>query len=355
MKIIHTSDIHIDSPLTAKLPKEKVKERRAELLGTLSRIGEAARECSARAVIIAGDLFDSVSVTKRAVRALLDTVRSCPDIYFFILPGNHDAQLIATVEHEAMDNLCIFEYGKLTTYELDGVTFTGISPAIPGMFNSLNLDPEKKNIVVLHGELVAGEAREEESIGVRDAAGRGIDYIALGHYHTYSSTRIDERADAVYSGTPEGRGFDECGECGYVLVDTDTERVSHAFVPFARRTMKTVPLPLDGIESSGEILERAREVLATVPPTDLVRLELCGSYTPDLWKDVAALQRSFENKFYYFEVKDTSHISVNPEDYRYDKTLKGEFIRMVYADNTLDEETKRAVVECGVFALMGED
>lgn len=355
MKILHTSDIHIDSPLTAKLSREKIKERRAELLGTLSRLGEAARTHRASAVIIAGDLFDSASVTKRAVRALLDTVRANSDIHFFILPGNHDAELLASAPCEAMDNLHIFEYGKATAFELDGVTFTGISPARADMFDALTLDVEKKNILVLHGDLVDGAAREYDSISARDAAGRGIDYIALGHYHSYSKKEIDSRADAVYSGTPEGRGFDECGKCGYVLIDTDTPRVSHRFIPFAKRTMRIVPLPLDDMTASSDIIDGARKALSGVPGEDLVRLELCGSYTPGLWKDTDAIMRSFGGQFYYFEVKDTSHISVNPEDYRYDRTLKGEFIRMVYADESLDEETKRAVVECGVFALMGED
>ena len=84
-------------------------------------------------------------------------------------------------------------------------------------------------------------------------------------------------------------------------------------------------------------------------------MELCGSYDPTLWKDSARIVERFERSFYHFEVKDSSHISVNPDDYKYDTTLKGEFIRLVYADDTLDEETKRRVVERGVFALMGEE
>ena len=355
MKILHTSDIHIDSPLSTKLPKDKVKERRAELLSNLARLGEAASSHGARAVVIAGDLFDSTSVTKRATRALLDTVRSFSDIHFFILPGNHDAMLLSGAEYGDIDNLHIFEYGCTSTFELDGVTFTGISPSHKGMFDTLSLDADKKNVLVLHGELVDGAAKDGECISLREAADHGIDYIALGHYHSYSSKKIDDRADAVYSGTPEGRGFDECGECGYVLVDTDTPRTSHTFIPLARRTMRIVDLPLDGLSDNTEIIKAARARLSSVPSTDLVRLRLCGGYTPGMWKDTEAIERSFAGAFYYFEVKDASHILINADDYKYDRTLKGEFIRMVYADDSLDEQTKREIVECGVFALMGED
>jgi hypothetical protein len=36
-------------------------------------------------------------------------------------------------------------------------------------------------------------------------------------------------------------------------------------------------------------------------------------------------------------------------------SLKGEFIRTVSADNTLDQETKDKIIACGINALMGEE
>ena len=60
-------------------------------------------------------------------------------------------------------------------------------------------------------------------------------------------------------------------------------------------------------------------------------------------------------KYYYFEIKDSSRIAINPDDYKLDKSLKGEFIRAVSADNTLDENMKEKIIACGIGALMGED
>ena len=57
----------------------------------------------------------------------------------------------------------------------------------------------------------------------------------------------------------------------------------------------------------------------------------------------------------YFEIKDSSRIAINPDDYKLDKSLKGEFIRAVSADNTLDENMKEKIIACGIGALMGED
>ena len=65
--------------------------------------------------------------------------------------------------------------------------------------------------------------------------------------------------------------------------------------------------------------------------------------------------RDFADRFYYFEVKDTSRMAINPEDYKFDKTLKGEFIRTVSADESLDEESREKIIACGINALMGEE
>jgi hypothetical protein len=64
---------------------------------------------------------------------------------------------------------------------------------------------------------------------------------------------------------------------------------------------------------------------------------------------------AFENRFYYFEIKDSSRMAINPEDYKNDRSLKGEFIRTVTSDQSLDVQTKEKIIACGINALMGEE
>ena len=64
MKIIHTSDLHLDSALTTRLDSKKVRERKSELILSFKRIVEKAAREKAEAFIIAGDLFDSEKVGK---------------------------------------------------------------------------------------------------------------------------------------------------------------------------------------------------------------------------------------------------------------------------------------------------
>lgn len=353
MKIIHTSDIHIDSPLTTRLPSDKVRERRRELISNFGRLVDEARLISADAVIIAGDLFDSDKISKKALDTALDVIEHAENITFFYLTGNHEGDALEASGRALPKNLVTF--GKDWTYFTKGdVTIVGRSEIRDGMFNTLSLPENTKNIVVLHGE-VRDRTAAPESIGIKDARGRGIDYMALGHYHSYSRTEIDERGYAVYSGTPEGRGFDETGDKGYVIIDTDQRRVESGFRKFAKRRLHIVDVDVSGILRTSDISDRAFMAVRDIPSSDMVRLQLVGAYSPELWKDTEALEREFSDRFYYFEVKDSSRIAINPDDYKYDKTLKGEFIRTVGLDTTLDDATKAKVIACGINALMGEE
>ena len=350
MKILHTSDIHIDSPMTARLPSSKIRERRRELISNFSELINEARKNGCRAVIIAGDLFDSERVSRKAKDTVIDAISAARDLTFFYLKGNHEGNAIAGGS-ELPKNLLLFGE-KWTYFDAEGLTVAGRSSCEENMFNTLNLPADTRNIVVLHGEL-RDRSASPETIGKLDAMGKNIDYLALGHYHSYSEEKIDSRGVAVYSGTPEGRGFDEAFDCGYVVLDTNT--LERRFIPFAKRRLRIVKLPLNGILYPSEISEAAERLLKEVPHSDLVRLELVGEYSPELWRDTEALERKFADRFYHFEVRDSSKIKIDPENYKYDKSFKGEFIRTVSADKTLDEDKKAKIIACGLYALMGEN
>ena len=353
MKLIHTSDIHIDSPLTAKLSPEKIRERRRELLLAFSLLAKEAKRLGASGIIIAGDLFDSEKIFKRAINTALDVIESNPEIAFFYLYGNHERSAILDSGIPLPKNLYIF--GEEWTYfDFGDVIISGRAVCSSDMFKTLKISKEKKNIVVLHGEL-RDRSSEPDVIGKNDARDLGIDYLALGHYHTYREEMLDRQTSAVYSGTPEGRGFDEVGKKGFVLIDTDGDAVRHTFVSFAKRRLHDIEIDITDAARPSEIEERAASALVGVPSSDLVRLTLVGSYTPSLWKDTEALARVFADRYYYLEVKDSSRLEINPELYKNDKSFKGEFIRLVSSDTTLSKKQKEHIISLGVYALMGEE
>ena len=150
MRILHTSDIHLDSPLTSRLSQDKVRERRRELLSGFGRMVMEAETMGALAIIIAGDLFDSEKVSRRAMDTALDIIESKPDMVFFYLQGNHERDALSLCQRELPVNLKTF--GKDWTYYNAGeLTVVGRSEIREGMFESLDLDQNQKNIVILHG------------------------------------------------------------------------------------------------------------------------------------------------------------------------------------------------------------
>lgn len=352
MKILHTSDLHVDSPLTAHLPAEKIRERRAELFSTLSSMVDDAMRLGVRIILIAGDLFDSDKITKTARRRTLALIATAKDISFFYLPGNHEEGALLSGEEALPKNLYVF--GEDWSYFSSGDTvIVGRTTTSPDMFARLSLEESKTNVVVLHGEL-RDRSDTGGVIGRRDAMGKRIDYLALGHYHSYSSERIDDRCTAVYPGTPEGRGFDETGEKGYVIVETAIGGLAHRFVPRAKRLLHEKSVDISGASDLYSIEKRTEAALSDVRSSDLVRVILTGSRRVGFSPDAAALTARFADRYYFFEVRDESRLLINADDYRHDLSLKGEFIRLVMSDSTLSEKKKEDVIACGLTALFGE-
>ncbi len=352
MKIIHTSDIHLDSPLTSRLSALSGRERRRELTATFRKIIDGAGNMGASAIIISGDLFDSDRATIKTIDGILGIIEASPEISFFYLPGNHEKDCITASALKIPQNLFIF--GEEWTYfEIGNVTVAGRSKISANMFSSLSLDEKRINIVALHGEL-SERSGENEKIGRRELEKLPIDYVALGHYHSYSENKISQRTTAVYSGTPEGRGFDEVGDKGYVLLQVTDKGVSHKFTKAAKRTLHIKEVDISCAAREIDIENLVLSEICNIPSEDLVRVVLVGEHGPSLVRDTVSLEKRFSERVFYLEVKDKSKIRICPEDYKNDKSLKGEFIRLVMAKDELTEEQKARVIECGIRALAGE-
>lgn len=352
MKILHTSDIHLDSPLTTRLDSDKVKARRAELLATFRSCAAYASREGAEAFIISGDLFDSESVSRTTLEYIVSTVELYPSITFFYLFGNHEKKVIVESGIRIPRNLKIFD-DEWTYYRLDDTVIAGRCTTAKDMFDTLTLDAAKRNVVVLHGTLT-DRSDEGGMIGTKDLADMPIDYLALGHYHTYTATAIGDRCTAVYPGTPEGRGFDESGRKGCVLVEIDRYGTSHRFIGTAKRTLFIEEVDVSGLFRGIEVENAIENATRGATKDDMVRIILTGERDVRDRYDVEAIKESFRSRFYYFEIKDAARARISSEEFKLDRSLKGEFIRSVLDDATLDGQTKEEVIATGLRALLGE-
>lgn len=103
--------------------------------------------------------------------------------------------------------------------------------------------------------------------------------------------------------------------------------------------------------------ERILKALETAGCThhDMADVVLCGEVDVECEMDVAFLRTDLEDRFFFARVTDRTVLSIDPADYLYDESLRGEFVRLVMNDPAVPEEEKAAVIRCGFRAMDGED
>lgn len=354
LKIIHCADLHLDSRMETNLTSEKAAQRNSEICTTFSRMVDFAVEKKVSLILIAGDMFDTKRTRKKTADYVIDKIRLTPQIDFLYLRGNHDESQQAFDEDEIPSNLKLFTE-NWTSYRYNSVVVTGIelnSDNYISLYTSLMLKEDDLNIVMMHGQ--ESSQPGEEIICTSLLKDKFIDYLALGHIHSYKVEQLDYRGKYCYSGCLEGRGFDECGEKGFVLIDINGNRVSSDFIPFASRILCEVPVDITGLVKISEIRQAMLDAVSSINSECLVKCVITGKYNLDTQKDLRYLLPELQSRFFFAKIKDESTLAIRADDYQNDVSLKGEFIRMVLASNHTEEE-KSQIISCGIQALTGEE
>lgn len=357
MKFIHCADLHIDSKIV-ELSAAKSKIRREEILRSFERMVDFAASEKVRAIIIAGDLFDTSKITVKTKGTVLYTIKTHPDIDFLYLSGNHDESNFIDDLERLPSNLKIF--GNEWTYcyyenvVIAGVRFDGKNNN--SIYDTLNFPHDTKNIAVLHGQIAGYKSNvNAEVISLPLLKDKKIDYLALGHIHSYAEGKIDDRGKYAYCGCLNGRGFDELGEKGFVLIDTDGKGVSTSFVPFSDRQLFDFEYDVSGKSDWFAVREDIISLLReNYPETSLIKVIIKGVHDADFEVDKTGLTTRLEEIFFFAKVYDRTELKIKIEDYADDKSLKGEFIRCVL-DSDISSEMKNKVIMCGLSALKGEE
>ena len=359
MKLLHSADLHLDAKMETGLSAAAARERRVELLITFSRLVELALEQKADAMLLCGDVFDTARVSEKTRRFVGDTVAAHPQLTFLYVAGNHDADVPPLFPGDtAPDNWFAFPDDGWASVTLgDRVQISGTCALTsPGIFDRLPSAPaDCFHVVMLHGEVVRGEEIGADRIPLKLLQNRGIDYLALGHEHAVRVETLDRRGLWAYAGCPEGRGFDECGTKGCLLLDTDAPIESRiTFIPTGKRTLHEIPVKIEDCAGFSDVLEAVKQALQGLPPEDMVKVVLTGNVPPELPRDTLHIRQWLKDRFYLCRVKDECRLAIRPEEYQYDVSLKGEFIRTVLASR-MSEQQKQRTIEYGLRALRGEE
>lgn len=398
MKIIHCADLHLDSGLQTHLNREKAGRRRDELLSNFGRLAEYASENGVEIVLIAGDLFDRDKVSALTGNMVLSVIAAYPEIRFYYLRGNHDTGDCLRRQTggqnfdrkaDMPENLFLFGSrwktygeGKDGRIAIAGIELTRENSA--AAHASLRLDPECFNIVMLHGQIYSGggasgdpdgpesgllkrggargrqgSAGNAGAISLRALRGKEIDYLALGHIHSWKKDRLDGRGIYCYPGCLEGRGFDECGEHGFALLEIDewNRLRSHRFIPFARRTLFDLEVDVSGCGTTAAMTEKIKDRIRREGCTsrDMADITLTGELDVECEKDTGYIASVLSGMFFFARLRDRTRLRIDTEAYLYDESLRGEFVRRVLGDESVPEEEKTEVIRLGFMAMDGEE
>lgn len=351
MKIIHCADIHLGSKLESKFSKEISDKRKSELLNTFSRMIDYAKDNDIKIILLSGDIFDKDKPIIKDKEFFYNAIKQNSDIDFLYLKGNHD---IEGAYFESIPNLKTFNSDNFITYSYDNIDITGIelsSKNEKSFYSKLNLNKDKINIVMLHGE--ATNTTGKDKIKLDNLKNKGIDYLALGHIHAYKSGLIDERGTYAYSGCLEPRGFDECGDKGFIELDI-TDKVNYKFIPFSKRKIIEIDVDISKALSLYSAISIIKKETSLIEKSNILRINLIGELTLGLEIDTNDIKEALSD-YFFLDVKNKTSIMIDSSKYENDKSLIGVFVKNILNNNDYTEEEKKKLINMGLNAINGKD
>ena len=362
-----------------------------------------AVEKKVQGILIAGDLFDSPVVSHGTMDFFLSTISEHPEISFFYLRGNHDTENTFRYQENLPKNLFLFsekgkkyrlndrlllagvEYGTkdISFGENEGATQGAGQAAEQGVGQEnahgaealskseseseeeskfLKLKEEDCNILLLHGALYQGTPKGEavqgeEGIFLKNLEKLPLSYIALGHIHKGGEGRLNNGALWAYPGCLQGRGFDEEGERGflYLKVEEEKKEIRKEFIPIKQGEFRILEIELLEDEGTLACLKKIEVEMekAGIAKEDSLRIILKGKKGLEQERNLRYLQLQLQDSVFCLEIRDECELSWNREEAMKEKSLKGEFLRVLAAADNLSKEEQEEIIALGMGLLQG--
>jgi DNA repair exonuclease SbcCD nuclease subunit len=324
MRVLHLADTHLGYSAYRKVTEEGINQREIDIYAAFTQCIDYAIKTKPDLVLHAGDLFDSVRPTNRAITVALQQILrlSKDNIPFIVISGNHETPKLRETGNiftifEHLDHVYPIHDNRYETVSVQTKNETVMIHAIPQCQTPKDFDMNFKkimldnnvdyNFLIAHGA-VAGIKEfkmnefNELFIPVKNIQ-QDFDYIALGHYHM--NTKLQE--NAFYAGSTERLSFTEAGtQKGFLEIDLG-QKLKHKFIPVNTRIMVDVP-PLDCLALNAEqIVRKTKETILSIEPKDKIiriRLENIPSH---IQRGIDFHQlRTLSKTAVHFEIKSTS-------------------------------------------------
>ncbi len=342
LRVLHTADIHLGAKFTGL--GARGREQRRKLLETFDKIVDLAINSRVHLVLVAGDLFDSNRPAPELVSAVLRGFDRLANqaTEICLVPGTHDRYGETSVyrreEFTQRPYLHVLTDIRLTPIALPSLSTTVWGRAL------VESQPEDVlaglrrqgsahwQLALVHGSLrLPGRVEQDEAlIDPASLAACGMDYVALGHWHSLADySRWGP--PTWYCGAPEPISARD-RDAGYViLAEFPREGVPEIKpVRVSRRRAETLYVNMDEIADALELRRRLEDL---ADENLMLEVVLRGLASPHLLIDPLELQEDLAPFFFHLRIEDGSSLSV--EDVGKlrlpPNTLGGRFLQLAQA------------------------
>jgi len=355
IKLLHTADQQLGVRFLGF--GEKGRQLRQAVKESLKKTVDLALAESVDLVLIAGELFDSSTVSRNLVEEAVLQLKRLAPIPTCILPGTHDCYDAASVyrrsEFQTLPHIHIF------TDEIKAVPFPDLDITVYGR---ANLSPQgsespleglvKTNETTYHVAMAHGEIAIEGKFSgdyypmrTKEITESGMNYVALGHWHRYADFS-QGAVKACYPGAPETLSFEEGEDSGFVLLvsmDDSGTRVEKKRV--GRYLWKTIDLVVENFGQEDELIQ---EIMKHADPNTLVQIRLSG-LKPVTWDmSEERLVEAVGDSFFHIEVISgdltLSSEHIQPTEFP-GSTIMGQFLRLMQNRLESAEASEKPVLQ----------
>jgi DNA repair exonuclease SbcCD nuclease subunit len=353
LRIIHTADVHLGARHD-DLGEQAAAQRERQFAAFRATVDLALAE-RVDLFLIAGDLFDSNVQPRRSVERVAAEVRRLAEarVRTVIIPGTHDCYDRASI-YRAYD-LATMTVGPAGAATSDGM-ITVLDPNRPSVHlpaldatvharvfatkrapHSPLRDPlvagdgpaATWRIGLLHGSIsIPGKTEHDEVVVTTDEIARsGLDYLALGHWHSTQQGKAGTVTYA-YAGAPEAVALHQAGAGKVLVVELDQRDGSRSVSITERQVGRTRFEKLD-IDAAVVADQPALigQLAARADPDLVLDARLVGVRRDELDLDPAEVETALAPSFLKVRVRDVSMPALTDSPLPSADTIAGAFIR----------------------------
>ena len=350
LRLLHTADVHLGAR-HADLGEQAAAQRERQFAAFKAAVDLAIAE-RVDIVLIAGDLFDSNTQPRRSVERVAAELKRlvAAKIRTVVIPGTHDvydrASLyrvhdLATMAGSTVDDDLVTVltpdrpsvHLKACDVVVHGPVFaTKRAPYSP--LRDLKVTPGEVatwNVGMVHGSLAIPDRTDRDEVVVTRAEieATGLDYLALGHWHSAQQGKAGGTTYA-YSGAPEPVAVTQDG-AGKVLLIALDEVAGVRSVTIEERTVGRTRFEKLDVDAStlADQPELVKLLTARADPDLVLDVRLTGVRPDELDVSTDEVEDQLKGSFLKVRVRDASVPALTKGNLPSPDTIPGAFIRDV--------------------------